>query len=380
MKVLYDFQCFNMQKYGGVSNGFVQFISNLPSDIQVELGLKGCENYHLRKSKLYPRGNRMYFQEDFKWMGKKFYEFLEWHFKRFFPTQNNTNWEYSKELIMRGDYDILHPTYFNSYFLSINKKPFILTIHDMTPEIYGFASDQIQGKIDQVGKAAHIVTMSENTKNDIVRLLNVDPAGITVTYPGFYRKPIDKQATPLFKNPYILFVGARWAYKRFDYFVAQSAKFIESHPEFHLVCTGTPITGDEQKQIVQLGLSGRVHNLFCSEDELNNLYAHAFAFVFASECEGFGLPTLEAFNAQCPTILNNKSCFPEIAQDGALYFDSQDDNNTLLMRLEELYNMSAEEKQTLLDRANKRLEDFSWKKSSEKLAEVYRKVYKEYYV
>ena len=52
---------------------------------------------------------------------------------------------------------------------------------------------------------------------------------------------------------------------------------------------------------------------------LNNQF-----FIFPSLYEGFGIPILEAFANECPVCLSSASCFPEIARQGALYFDPLD--------------------------------------------------------
>lgn len=369
-----------MQRFGGVSNCFVQLMSHLPNDIEAMVGLNGSSNIHLKNCKLYPHGRHIYLPENCNWMGNYIYQILQWHCKKLFPTPENSNMDYSIRLMNEGNYDILHPTYFHSYFLEHNTKPFVITIHDMIPEIYSFDDNQVRGKQEQINKATHIIAVSENTKNDIVRILGINPDKVTVIYHGYTPKNMNDNGKPLIEAPYILFVGTRWFYKKFDYFLQQVKSFIDKHSNYKIVCTGSKFRDDEMELIQSLGLENKVIQRFCTDWEIENLYQHAFAFVFPSEYEGFGIPILEAFSARCPTILNHKSCFPEIAQDGALYFDSDDDGSTLLMRLEELYAMTDSERKKLLDRATKRLLDFSWKKSAEKLAEVYRKVYNEHYV
>ena len=96
------------------------------------------------------------------------------------------------------------------------------------------------------------------------------------------------------------------------------------------------------------------------------------AFVFPSYYEGFGIPILEAFEAECPVALSRSSCFPEIAGEAAVYFngeESQSIYNTIsnLIEDESLRN-------ELKKRGIKRCKDFSWEKSAAKLTEIYRSV------
>jgi len=73
---------------------------------------------------------------------------------------------------------------------------------------------------------------------------------------------------------------------------------------------------------LDLRVSERVHFLgFIPAEELQSLFAQATALVFASKFEGFGLPILESFQSRLPVLCSNATVLPEVAQDGALYFD-----------------------------------------------------------
>ena len=115
----------------------------------------------------------------------------------------------------------------------------------------------------------------------------------------------------------------------------------------------------------------RVIHYFASEDDLANLYKNAIAFIFPSTYEGFGLPILESFTYGCPTLLNNKSCFPEIGGNGALFFESDAYHSNLVERMEQIYNMSFENKQSLIKCGYEQLAKFSWKESANKLVDLY---------
>lgn len=86
---------------------------------------------------------------------------------------NNSSYNINKlesiKLLKSKQYDIFHPTYFDDYFLPYLKgKPFILTIHDMTPELFpqyfSKYDYQIRKKKILANKAAHIIAVSETTK------------------------------------------------------------------------------------------------------------------------------------------------------------------------------------------------------------------------
>jgi len=86
--------------------------------------------------------------------------------------------------------------------------------------------------------------------------------------------------------------------------------------------TSTDFRGQLEKLALGLQMAGQVHYLgFVETDELQALYRKATAMVFASKFEGFGLPIFESFHARLPVISSNATVLPEVAQDGALYFD-----------------------------------------------------------
>ena len=108
-----------------------------------------------------------------------------------------------------------------------------------------------------------------------------------------------------------------------------------------------------------------------------SLYHHAKCFVYPSEYEGFGIPILEAYQADSPVLLNNASCFPEIAGDAAIYFNMDSNNSNLAEQIEYLLSMSTEERRILLTKQKERLTRFSWEKSAKQLADVYQSVINE---
>ena len=149
---------------------------------------------------------------------------------------------------------------------------------------------------------------------------------------------------------------------------------MKKHQEFKLVCTGIPFNTEEEKMLKEHKIYDKTTRILATTAELNNLYKYAFAFVYPSKYEGFGIPILEAFANKCPTILSNCSCFPEIAGDACLYFETNEESCNLLEKYEELFNMNDTEKECLINKEIERLKIYSWSKSSKQLAEVYKQL------
>lgn len=385
MKILYDYQAFTIQKYGGVSKCFCELISQLPSNIKWEIGIKESDNIHLHQSQLITslknsKINRETFLTKKHFRGKfRLYNYINSLFPNF-PSVENINRKYSITLLKRGEYDIFHPTFFDDYYLPyLNKKPFVLTIHDMMPELfpeYFKRNDmQIVMKKKLIQKASAIVAVSEQTKSDIVHLLNTDPEKITVIYhggPNIDNSPAKEK--PIIEDPYILYVGTRDAYKNFTQFLKAFALFHKEVPDVKLICTGSPFTKAEQSLIENLEISHSIINFFANDKQLANLYAHALTFVYPSLYEGFGMPILEAYAYGCPVILSQCSCFPEIAKEAALYYNVQKGEKDLMNRLLEIYNYSDIQRQNLIQLGYERLSNYSWKNSSAQLAQLYNNI------
>ena len=166
-----------------------------------------------------------------------------------------------------------------------------------------------------------------------------------------------------FPWPYLLFVGKRNGYKNFRFFAKAIAPWLRNREAFRLVCTGAPFCAEEEKFLDSLGIRNRCISQFISEEKLGNVYRHAFAFIYPSRYEGFGIPILDAFAAGCPTILNRASCFPEIGGDSALFFEDGD-ASSLLAALDKLENDPLF-RSRLVEYEEERVRLFSWKTAAE---------------
>lgn len=379
MKVLYDYQAFYMQRYGGVSNCFVQLISNLPSSAQYQIALRESDNEHLIASALLNvEPTRL--REDNFLLNKHFKgrERLYGACSRYFPslTSLGRNRIYAKRILSQGKFDIFHPTYFDDYFLKyLHEIPFVLTIHDMIPERLGFPEDmQTRNKRRLAHLASHIIAVSEYTKNDIIELLHVPSSKISVIYHGAPEYNDVQGCKPLFDGKYILFVGRRDSYKNFIPMIDAIAPVLKKYEDLFVLCTGPEFTPFELSHFKSKHIIKHLVHMNVKDEELGNLYSNALFFIYPSLYEGFGIPILEAYKSNCPVMLNNKSCFAEIAGDSAIYFVLDECQSNLESVIDSFLCMTDEEKRRLLCRQRDRLNAYSWKKSAEKLVKVYESV------
>lgn len=380
MKVLYDYQAFLSQTHGGVTRSFAELIHNMPSDIGTEIAVLESDNVYLREMNLVPGLSPLHMSRatflggvDSKW---KEFAFNTLNYVPFVNTPKTLNRRNAIGRLESGEYDVFHPTFFDDYFLKhLHGKPFVLTVHDMISDRMSpdaKRNDKWTVSRDHlVACATHIVAVSENTRKDVMELLGVPEDRISVIYhggPDVDCNALEMTDSPV-EGPYILFVGARQvAYKNFKPFVEACVPVLKKRPELRIVCTGGQFSPDEKQFFDELGVADRMLAVFASSEELNRLYHHAEAFVFPSAYEGFGIPILEAFACGCPVLLNNASCFPEVAGDAALYFNM----DTLGGVLEDFLSQGSSARAELVSKGFLRLADFSWKKAAESLAGIYR--------
>lgn len=383
MKVLFDFDGFR-GRVGGVQKCTAQLIKHFPKEVDYEVAIAVCDNIHLLDSHIVPNVKPCRVHEDTFITSKNFtgksriFSMLERMFS-IFPSYTNVNKPLSIAALKKQDFDIFHcpSTTADTYFLDyLREKPFVLTVHDMISELISPPNNpQSKIKSKLVPLASHIVTVSQKTKEDLIQIMNVPEEKITVIYHGAPSLVVSSKER-LYQEPYYLYVGQRRGYKNFKQTLIDFAVFHRDFPEVKFVVTGIPFSKSELNLIRDLGIQKSVEWLFASEEELVTLYKYAIGFVYPSLYEGFGLPILEAFTYNCPVLLNDTSCFPEIAQNAAVYFHSRPQKNesNLPEVMKMVYMMSSIERDELIKKGIERCKYFNWEESSRQLAEVYRKV------
>lgn len=385
MKVLYDSQAFDMQTHGGVSRCFAELYSHMPKDVDAQIAVVETNNVYLQNLGFKKPGDTY---QTFmngscsKWRRMKYklhYNFMYGRYRQW-DRMPNLNQLEQERLLREQDYDVFHPTFFGDANLAlIGEKPFVVTVHDMIPEIYTKyyqANDpQILQKKAIIPEATHLVAVSEQTKKDLMRIMNIPEQKITVVYHGADESPYIPSADSPYDFEYILYVGERHFYKNFIFFCRDCMPILKRHKNLKVICTGVPFTWEENYFIAVFGMEDRFIQTFVQSDqEFMDLYHHAVAFVYPSEYEGFGIPILEAYKADCPVMLNRRSCFPEIAGDAAVYFNLDAYESDFEEQFETLYHLDGNEREALLVKQRERLKRYSWTKSAQQLADVYRKL------
>jgi glycosyltransferase involved in cell wall biosynthesis len=349
MNLLYDFQIFSMQRYGGVSRYFYEIISGLikKNDIEISLFLGdfineyGLEKYHDMYSKF--RGR--------KYRGSE-------KLKRLLFLNNELRF---RPFCRKLEADIYHPTYYR-YYDYVKRKKYIITIHDLTHELYpsSFKYPKLVPNLrsKQIKKADGIICVSNATKADLLKYYDVDEDKVKVIYHA-NSLSLPQNTAPLFEKPYILFVGGRSGYKNFKILLEIFKNDSSLNSNYLLVCYGGGSFSKDE--LNSFGThSDSIKWMAGDDDILANLFRNASVFVYPSLNEGFGIPVLEAMSLGCPVLAADKSSLPEVGADAAMYFDPDSDED-LKEKLELILN-SNDVRNDLLSKGKERNNLFTWEK------------------
>jgi glycosyltransferase involved in cell wall biosynthesis len=358
MKIQFDHQIFSLQQYGGISRFFSVLQDHLrrSKDFGMDPGLLVSRNHYLSPGSFsIPAG-----------MG------------RALVSRSRTyafNRRYCKYLVEKNQFDVFHPTYYDAYFLPRLKKPFVLTVHDMTHELFPefFPQDDpfITYKREIIEKADHLIAISEATKNDLLEIFGVPERKVSIIHHGLY--PIEglAEAVPDLPKRFLLYVGARNGYKNFRRLMKAFAMLLEEDKELEVICAGGGAFNLAERELLhRTKLTAAVRQIQVSDHQLKTLYQNASLFVYPSLCEGFGLPILEAFHNECPVAASDTSCFPEVGGDAVVYFDPYSPEDIARALKAVIYN--GEVKDVLLEKGQQRLARFPLEDCMKKTMVVYK--------
>lgn len=280
-------------------------------------------------------------------------------------------------LLHRMKLDLMHFTHFNAPILY--RKPYVVTIHDLTLSF--FPGKKMTGFLHRlayqfvlrnvVNKAKAIISVSENTKKDLMKVIGTPEDKITVIYNGISAQFNGIKPTShadLYKKlglekPFFLYTGVWRSHKNVLGLIRAFYLFNQKNDEqYNLVITGrhNPTYHEIPDLIKSLKAEDTIHLVgLVSEEDLIGLYDNALAYVFPSFYEGFGLPPLEAMLHGTPVIASNTSAIPEVCGEGnALFFDPYDLED--MQEKMKLIVSDAALRQQLIDHGKKRVEAFSW--------------------
>jgi glycosyltransferase involved in cell wall biosynthesis len=265
----------------------------------------------------------------------------------------------------------------------------VVTIHDAFAYVY----PQTHNRLDNwrfrwhlpraSRKADAVITVSDCSRNDLMRFLDLPPDKVRVTSEGvdprFSITDTDAQQAvrARYRLPvrYLLYVGGLNARKNLARLFEAYARMRDDVPDVQLVIAGKRQwqTAEMEQAYQRLGLHGQVvFTGYVADTDLPALYGAAEAFVFPSLYEGFGLPPLEAMACGVPVVTSSAASLPEVVGDAALTVDPLDVDE--LARALTRVLLDAPLRTELRRKGLERARGFRWEIAALQTLHIYREV------
>lgn len=278
--------------------------------------------------------------------------------------------------------------FFTNFVISVlSGCPMVLTIHDFSFKLFP-RTHSLRNVIwarslvpVSVRRCRRIIAVSNHTKLDLLRLMNVNQDKVAVVYEGaaaqFVPEPEPGDADVLagydIRQPYVLYVGTLEPRKNLITLVKSFNEVAEKVEDVQLVLAGrrgwmAQSIFDEIKErelLPRVRITGYV-----PDGHLAALYRQAAAFVYPSLYEGFGLPPLEAMASGTPVIVSQSSSLPEVIGDAGLYINPLDAGE-LAAAIEKVIS-DGDLSASLVAKGLEQAGRFSWRRAAEETMEILR--------
>ena len=291
-------------------------------------------------------------------------------------------------LIRQEKIDLLHSLHYTRPFRLPCAS--VVTFHDMTfflfPELHTvFKRLFFPAAIRYSAHAANaIIAISESTRQDAIRLLDINPTrihtiplGVTDEFRSYPASPQLSLIRQKYKLPdhFILYVGMLEPRKNIPMLLRAYRRVLDRGPAPALVLAGRMGWGvDAIHQIIsQLALTEQIHFTgYVTPQDLPFVYNLADLFVYPSLYEGFGLPPLEALACGTPVITSAISSMPANMGDAAILVPPSDET-ALSTAIWEVLN-NAELHQALAVKGPLQAAKYKWKTTASQTLAIYQQI------
>ena len=282
--------------------------------------------------------------------------------------------------------DLMHFPYIS---VPLNyQKPFVVTIHDLIPYYYPTSkASTLPAPIyflkllaykyilkQAVNNAKKIISVSNTTKDEIVRQFRVESEKIVVTYEGVDSQISNiKNQKPKINGKYFLYVGNAFPHKNLDSLLEAFKIFSKEWEEAQLIFVGKEDCFYKRlkEKVRKLKLNEKIVFMENIDDgKLSALYKNAVATIMPSFMEGFGLPALEAMANKCLVLASNIPSLKEVCSDSAIYFDPNNIDD-ILNKMKLAYVGNVKQNSVNIERGVEIANSFSWEKMAKETLSVY---------
>jgi glycosyltransferase involved in cell wall biosynthesis len=284
--------------------------------------------------------------------------------------------------------NIVHGSAYTVFPYRNSKK--VLTIFDVTFAKYPQYANRVAQRYSvQIHRCLQwtdlVLTISENSKRDIVDYFQFDPNKIWVTplASRYLQKdlsihnPSELSSFPyLQRTPYLLFVSTIEPRKNITTLIT-AFNYLKRHYHIphNLILIGKKGWKYEPifQSIAQSPYRDHIHHLnYIPDADLPYFYSNASVFIYPSHYEGFGLPVLEAMTLGAPVITSNVSSLPEVAGDAAILINPNDPQELASAIFQVIEDKTL--CQSLIEKGYRQAGKFSWERTALKTLEAYRSI------
>lgn len=228
--------------------------------------------------------------------------------------------------------------------------------------------------------AKKVFTISNYSKNAIIKVYKKKADDVIVTYPGIRQEKETKTMTKAellkkydISSNYVLFVGTLQPRKNIARLIEAMSIVLKTSKEKELQLVVVGKKGWLYEEILaapeKFGIKDSVNFLdFVPTEDLPSLYEHALCYVLPSLYEGFGLPVLEAMKYGCPVITSNVSSLPEAGGDAAEYINPENVQD-IAEKIEKVVD-SEKLRKEMREKGYKHIKRFSWEKAAKETLDV----------
>ena len=269
-------------------------------------------------------------------------------------------------------------------FLSLRSKvKTLLVAHDIAYEHYPYHINRLALWYYKtyfpkyLKKADRVVTVSQYTKDDIVKTYNIPQSKIDVIYNGandLFKPATESEKTAVKQtyaqdNDYFIYIGAIQPRKNVKNLLLAFDTFKRNKPSaVKLLIAGRKAWDTEDTILAYESMQFKNDVIFLGhllKDSLAKVTSGAIALVYPSFYEGFGIPIIEAMNCDVPVITSNVTSMPEVTGDAGLLVDPHS-IDSIAGAMTKLYFDASLREQLIIKGRTQRLK-FSWQKTAEKM-------------